>query len=150
MYHSLLDIVEDEDESNRDISGFTYQGSADILSDVLCVDDNYPVNADEGKSEGSDFYLLKCVVPKTQATENMVDAWGNFISTGTYFIEELFYENVGECLFKLLNDKPIAYMYSHLVRCVKIPKRRDSGTNNLYRISVDVYESIYSSMPWDL
>ena len=150
VYHSLLDIVEGEAVSDRDISNFTYQGSADILTDVLCVDDNYAVNAEEGNSEGSDFFFLKCTVPKKQATQNMVDVWGNFISTGTYFVEGLFYENLGDCLFKLLNDKPIAYMYSHLVRCVKIPMTPDCGMNNLYRISANVYELIYNSMPLEL
>ena len=55
------EAVDGETEKNVD---FTYQGRGDTLSDVLNVGDNFVVNAEEGNSEGVDFYILKCTVSK--------------------------------------------------------------------------------------
>ena len=43
---------------------FIYQGPGDTLSAVIHVGDNFAVNAEEGNSEGADFYILKCMLCK--------------------------------------------------------------------------------------
>ena len=60
------------------------------LSDVIHVGDNFDVNAEEENWEGVDFYILKCTLCKQCATHNIVDAWGNFVSVGTFYIEGIF------------------------------------------------------------
>ena len=50
---------------------FIYQGSGDTQSDVIHVLDNFAVNAEEGNSEGDDFYILKCTLCKQCATQNI-------------------------------------------------------------------------------
>ena len=53
--------------------------------------DNFAENAEEGNLEGVDFYILKCTLCKQCASQNIVDAWGNFVSAGTFYIEGIFY-----------------------------------------------------------
>ena len=67
--------------------------------------------------EGVDFYILKCTLCKQCATQNIVDAWGNFVLAGTFYIEGIFYERLDDYdyVYQLLEDKLVAYMYSHLV-----------------------------------
>ena len=64
----------------------------ETLSDVIYVGDNFVVNAEEGNSEGVDFYLLKC----TMCKQNIVDAWGNFVSPRTFYIEGILYAILDE------------------------------------------------------
>ena len=55
-----------------------------------------------------DFYLLKRNGSKHCAPQNNVDAWGNVIAIGTFYIDDIFYERVdeNEYVFKLLEDSP--------------------------------------------
>ena len=150
-YHTLNDkeAVDGETGKNAD---FTYQGRGDTLSDVLNIRDNFVVNTEEGNSEGVDFYLLKCTVSKQCATHNIVDSWGNFVSTETFYIKSIFYARLDDYdyVYRLLEDKPVAYMYSHLVRCINVPMSQYNSYLGLYTIGANVYENIYSSMPWNL
>ena len=150
-YHTLndKDATDREAEKKED---FIYHGPGDTLSDVIHVGDNFAVDAEEGNSEGADFYILKCKLCKQCATQNIVDAWGNFVSVVTFYIEGIFYARLDDYdyVYRLLEDKPVAYMYSHLVRCISIPMSNYNSCSDLYTISVDVYECIYNSMPWNL
>ena len=150
-YHTLIDkeAVDGETGQNAD---FTYEGLGDTLSDVLNVGDNFAVNAEEDNSEGADFYILKCTVSKQCARQNMVDAWGNFVSAGTFYIEGIFYAKLDdyEYVYRLLEDKPAAYMLSHLVRCINVPMSEYNSCSGLYTVGGNVYECIYNSMPWNL
>ena len=143
------EAIDGETKKNVD---FTYQGRGDTLSDVLNVGDNFVVNAEEGNSEGVDFYILKCTVSKQCATQNILDAWGNVVSTGTFYIEGIFYARLDDYdyVYRLLEDKPVAYMYSHLVRCINVPMSQYNSCSGLYTVSANVYECIYNSMPWNL
>ena len=82
----------------------------------------------------------------------MVDAWGNFVSAGTFYIEGIFYAKLDdyEYVYRLLEDKPAAYMYSHLVRCINVPMSEYNSCSGLYTVGGNVYECIYNSMPWNL
>ena len=124
----------------------------ETLSDVIYVGDNFVVNAEEGNSEGVDYYILTCTVSKQCAMQNIVDAWGNFVSVGTFYIEGIFYAQLDayNYVYILFKDKPIAYMYSHLVRCIKVPMSQYKSCTHLYTVSVDVYECIYNTMPLNL
>ena len=68
---------------------FIYQRPGDTLSDVIYVGDNFVVNAEEGNSEGVDFYILKCTLCKQCATQNIVSA-------GTFYIEGIFYARLDD------------------------------------------------------
>ena len=43
-----------------------------------------------------------------------MDAWGNFVSAGTFYIEGIFYERLDDYdyVYRLLEDKLVAYMFS--------------------------------------
>ena len=62
-YHTLNDKEAVDGETKKNVN-FTYQGRGDTLSDVSNVGDNFVVNAEEGNSEGVDFYILSCIVSK--------------------------------------------------------------------------------------
>ena len=108
--------------------------------------DNFIVNAEEENSKGVDFYILKCTLSKQCATQNIVDAWGNFVSVGIFFTRLDDYD----CVCRLLEDKLVAYMYSHLVMRISVPMSNYNSFSDLYTVSAYVYECIYNSMPWNL
>ena len=109
------------------------RGLGDTLSDVLNVGDNFAVNAEADNSEGVDFYILKCTVNKQCAKQNMVDAWGNFVPAGTFYIRGIFYAKLHdyEYVYRLLEDKPPAYMLSQLVRCINVPMSEYNSCSGL-------------------
>ena len=89
--------------------------------------------------KGVDSYLLKCRICKQCATHNIVDAWGNVVSTRTFYIEGIFYARRDEYdyVYKLLEDK-------------QVPMLQYKSCRKLYTISAYVYECIYNTMPWNL
>ena len=94
LFYTLVDKEGIEEDTENIEKEFTYQGFGDNLSDVIYVGDNLSINVEEGNPKGVDFYLLKCTVCKQCATHNIVDAWGNVVSAGTFYIEGIFYARV--------------------------------------------------------
>ncbi|MCO5551972.1 hypothetical protein L7F22_005480 [Adiantum nelumboides] len=123
-----------------------YAGHHDDLSDALRVGDNFVVNAEE---EDSDFYILRCCIEKRLSTANQKDAWHNQNKNNSYYVEGHFYDKVTgrSNRYVLLDDRPPASMYSHLVRCLKFPLYPERNEPNVYSLSDTVYEHIYNSMP---
>ena len=78
-----------------------------------------------------------------------MDAWGNYVSAGTFYIEGFFYAILDDYdfVYRLLEEKLVAYMYPHFVRCMSLLMSNYSSCSDLYTINVDVYECIYNSMP---
>lgn len=64
-------------------------------------------------------------------------------------MEGLFYDKVNarHDTYVLLEDKPPAFIYSHLVRCIRFPMCSKNGEPNLYEMSKEVFEQIFNSMP---
>ena len=77
---------------------------------------------------------------------------GKFVSAGTLYIEGIFYARLDDYdyVYRILQNKPVSYMYSHLVRCINVPMSQYNSCSDLYTVTVDVYECIYNSMPWNL
>ena len=127
---------------------FTYQGCGDTLSDIITIGDNFIVNPEKNNSEVVDFYILKCTVCKKCAMQNIVDAWGNFVYVGIFYIEDIFYARLDyyDYVHKLLEDKPVAYMYTYLVKCINVSMSQYNSYSDLYTISATLYECIYNNM----
>ncbi|MCO5608291.1 hypothetical protein L7F22_062497 [Adiantum nelumboides] len=123
-----------------------YAGHHNDLSDALRVGDNFAVNAEE---KDSDFYILKCCTAKRMSTTNEKDEWHNRIKKKSWFVQGHFYERVKghSDRYVLLNDKPPASLYSHLIRCLRFPLFPKEGEPNVYTMTDYVYEHIYNSMP---
>ena len=153
-YHTMVPLEDMDTGDTRHVDNemFMTEGNGDQLSDALMVGDTFAVNAEEGNPEGADFYLLKCIQTKTLATTAICDGWDNNIGPGTFYVTGVFYERIDDAMFRLLDSAPPAYLYSHLVRSIKIPLTQISNAPNsaLYSISLGAYEAIYNSMPWDL
>ena len=75
----------------------------------------------------------------------MIGEMLNLLEFGTFYIEVIFYARVDEYnyVYKLLEDKPVVYIFSHLVTCIKVLVSQYRSCTDLYTISVDVYEYIY-------
>ena len=80
----------------------------------------------------------------------MQDGWGNTIDRGSYFVTGMFYGVVDGRTYTILKQKSPDLLYSHLARSIKIPIEEEESCNNLYKMSLEVYEAIYNSMPIDL
>lgn len=125
-----------------------YAGHHDDLSDALRIGDNFAVNA---KEEDTDFYILRCCTEKKLSTTNQKDAWHNRIKNNSFYVEGHFYDKVkgSSNQYVLLDDRPPASMYSHLIRCLKFPFYYEKDEPNVYTLSDAVYEQIYNSMSSD-
>ena len=150
QYHTIEPTTDEDSIIDNAIETFTWQGDGDYLSDALLVDDNFAVNAEKDNAEGVDFYLLKCIRGKELARKTHMDGWQNMIASGTYYVEGLYYEKLEDNVYKLLENEPPGYIYSHLVRCIKVPMISVNTTQTLFTLDSDVYDGIYNSMPWEL
>ena len=93
-------------------------------------------------------FLNTNVVSVFGRRKNILDELGNVKSIGTFYIKHIYYERVDNYgnVFKLAKESPRAYMYSHLVKCIKILLSQYKSCPVLYTISVDVYKCIYYAM----
>ena len=124
QYHTLEPLDNDENSSSDDeedytCNGPTYSGHADILSDALSVGDNFAVPPEEGNEEEVDFYLLKCASIKERTTRDQRDGWGNNISKNTFIVKGHWYKYLQNDLYELWDNRPLAFIYSHLIRAIK-------------------------------
>ena len=134
-----------DDESEEPI----YEGHYEALSDAIQVGDNFAVNAEEGNKEGVDFYLIKCTSTLENLKVHKVDNWGSVFEAGSHILKGLYYKQVDNYCYKLLGRNPV-FMYSHLVRCIKIPLIVIQGARGLYTILSEVFDSVYNNMPWEM
>ena len=150
-YRTLIPI--DGDNSNDDQSSDDegsdlpmYGGHHDAISDALCLGDTFATNAYE---EGADFYLLKCSKEKYKTSRTLRDAWGNCIEAHSYLVEGYYYELVeGEKdVYYIDASQPTVLLASHLVRAIKIPMEPVDGEPHKLRLSAEVHENVYNSMP---
>ncbi len=132
---------------NEDAS---YEGHYDTLSQALIVGDNFAVPAPNDNEKKVDFYIVKCTAAIEEFHSDAEDDWGSIIGRGSYAIKGFYYCMINEKTYKLLDKKPEVFIYSHLVRAIKIPMIPHPSNSKLYTISLDVSESIYNSMPFEL
>ena len=121
------------------------------MSDALGVGDNFVVIAPQDNEEVVDFYVLKCTTEKTQTKTLLRDAWGNVCNAGSYVIKGVWYQQArgNPYEFKLLRSKPEVILQSHLVRAIKFPMQK-VGRGRKFLLSLEVYEAIYNSTPFDV
>lgn len=153
-YRQLIpvDVDDDsgEDSSDEELDNIPlYAGHHDALSDALCVGDNFATNPTE---KDADFYILKCSAAKHKTTRARKDQWGNCVSANTYVVEGYYYEKVDghTDLYYIPTNQPLVLLPSHLVRAVKFEMECVLGNPNLFRVSLEVQENIYNSMPLNL
>ena len=74
------------------------------------------------------------------------------MSPVTFYIKGIFCARLDDYdyVYRLLEDKLVAYMYFYLVKWVSVPMSNYNSCSNLYTISGNVYGCIYHSMPWRL
>ena len=150
---------EDDDAEENNSSDFNlpmhsvsnlpmYEGNPDCLCELLSIGDNFAVKAAE---EGQDFYLLKCTKKMYQTVKAQKDAWHNKIVRGGKVVEGLYYGQVEGSFdtYSLLDHTPLVMIYSHLVRAIRFPMEPIPGCQNRFRLSTEIYENIYNSMPYD-
>ena len=154
QYHQLVptDIEEDSDEDaiNQEVEDYPlYAGHYDDLSDALCVGDNFATNPTE---KDVDFYILKCTTAKYKTRRACRDGWGNCASANSYVVEGYYYEKVdGQIdLYCIPTTQPLVILPSHLVRAIKFEMECVEGDSNMFRLSPDIQENIYNSMPLNL
>lgn len=125
-----------------------YEGDPKVLSQLLSIGDNFAVKAAE---ENEDFYLLKCTKTMFQAPRVLKDLWHNKIVKGGNIVEGLYYGLVEGKVdtYTLLNQKPPVMIYSHLVRAIRFPMEAIPSLHNHFKLSSEIYENIYNSMPYE-
>ena len=141
---------EEGDQSSDDESDLpVYGGHHDAISDALRVGDTFATNANE---DGADFYLLRCSKEKYKTTRAVRDAWDNCISANSYLVEGYYYELVEgtEDVYYVPRGSPRVLLASHLVRSIKIPLEPLHGNPHHFKLSPEVYENVYNSMPMEL
>lgn len=138
---------DDDDEINEDAA---YEGHYDTLSQALIVGDNFVVIAPNDNEEKVDFYIVKCTTAIEEFHSDAEDDWGNIIGRGSYVVKGFYYCMINEKTYEILDKKPKVFIYSHLVCAIKIPMIPHPCNSKLYTISLDVSESIYNSMPFEL
>lgn len=153
------DSDEDEDEEEgsnavlampmgQDSNLAIYEGNPELLCEMLSVGDNFAVKAAEANE---DFYLLKCTKAMYQTMRTQTDKWHNRIVRGGIVVEGLYYgQNEGKVdTYTLLDQQAPVMIYSHLVRAIRFPMEPILGFHNQFRLSTEIYENIYNSMPFD-
>ena len=123
-----------------------YGGHHDAISDALCIGDTFATNAHD---DGADFYLLKCEKQKYKTSRALQDAWGSCICAHSYLVEGYYYELVDgeEDVYYIPASQPKVLLQSHLVRAIKIPMEPLDGEPQQFRLSAEVHENVYNSMP---
>lgn len=156
LYHTLEPLANDsqsyEDSDDEEFHGATYAGHYDSLSDALKPGDNFAVTSEENNEEALDFYILKCVVAKDLTTNEQIDAWGNKIEKHTYMVTGHWYKSLQANLYELWDNKPVVFIYSHLIRAKKFPMEPVvlDGIGEVFELSNENHEAIYNSMPFEL
>ena len=119
-----------------------------MLCGMLSIGDNFAVKAAEAKE---DFYLLKCTKELYQTVRSQKDKWHNKIVRGGKLVEGFYYGQVEGKVdtYRLLDQTPVVMIYSHLVRAICFPVELIAGFPNQFKLSTEVYENIYISMPYD-
>jgi hypothetical protein len=84
----------------------------------LEVGDNFVINEEEGNSEGQDFWLVCCSKP----LHTLMCKWGIKYYEGDEVVVGKYYQNWGnsDSSYVLLKDSSVVYLYSHLVKVVKL------------------------------
>lgn len=156
LYHTLEPLANDSqsygDSDDEEFHGATYAGHYDSLSDALTPGDNFAVTSEENNEEAVDFYILKCVVAKDLTTNEQIDAWGNKIEKHTYMVTGHWYKSLQANLYELWDNKPVVFIYSHLIRAIKFPMEPVvlDGIGEVFELSNENHEAIYNSMPFEL
>ena len=112
--------------------------------------DNFAVPPEEGNEEEVDFYLLKCASIKERTMRDQRDGWGNNISKNTFIVKGHWYKYLQNDLYELWDNRPLAFIYSHLIREIKFDMEPIEGTPRLYRLCNEAHEAIYNNMPYEL
>ena len=107
---------------------------------------NFATNTNE---DGADFYLLRCLKEKYKTTRPLRDSWDNWIFPNSYLVEGYYYELVDgtEDVYYITLDQPKVFLALHLVWSIKIPLERLHGESHKFKLSPEVYENVYNSMP---
>ena len=128
-----------------------FEGSLEILSDLLIPGDNYAVNAEANNKEGVEFYLLRCIRPKWKTLKEVKDAWKNICLVGTTVITGHYYQQHQDNMhhYTLLDQLEPTNLYSHLVRAIKFDMPLVDPSSKTYYLSPENHEQIYNAMPYE-
>jgi hypothetical protein len=105
-------------EAEPSIGGFDRQA----LATTLEVGDHFAVVAEEGNSEGVDFYILLCQKSLHEVREDSIeDSWGQKVYCGKYILVGTYYQRRGRSnnSYVLCDTNRPAFIYSHLVIIAK-------------------------------
>ena len=85
-------------------------------------------------------------------TNEKIDAWGNKIEKHTYMVIGHWYKSLQANLYELWDNKPVVFIYSHLIRAIKFPLEPVvlDGIGEVFEISNENHKVIYNSMPFEL
>jgi hypothetical protein len=63
------------------------------LASCLALGDNFVVNAEEGNSEGVDFYILMCIKPMYTLSFSYKCPWGQQFNAGDIVVARKYYQS---------------------------------------------------------
>ncbi len=116
------------------------------------IGDNFVVNAEEGNSEGQDFWLIYCTKYLHIIKKELKCKWGIEFEDKDEVVVGKYYQkwkdsNSSYILFK---DSHVEYMYVHLVKAIKFfmpPKNhRVFGNDAIFELPPNVVTSIHSAI----
>ncbi|MCO5588746.1 hypothetical protein L7F22_042705 [Adiantum nelumboides] len=89
-----------------------YEGSPEMLCEMMSIGDNFAVKATETKE---DFYLIKCTKELYQMVRSQKDMWHNKIARGRKVVEGFYVGQVKGKVdtYSLLDQTPVVMIYSH-------------------------------------
>lgn len=73
-----------------------FEGSLDMLGELLCEGDNFVVNVEATNEEGVEFYILKCLKTRWMTKKAIKYQWNNICLRGTYIITRYYYKQQAE------------------------------------------------------
>jgi hypothetical protein len=135
-----------------DDEDWAFGGDGEEQSDVLNIGDNFVVPAEEGNSEGVDFYILQCQQPKFRVPEPFDCVWGCHFDAGDYVVGATYYQKWGTSnrSYVFLSESRLAYVDAHLIRMCKFPmppaSHRVKGDDIVYKLSEETLGLIQSSL----
>lgn len=124
---NLRNLAQDKERSNLELGNFNTDEEEDAESETLKVEvgDNFAVISDELK-KGDPSYMILCDKALHQCQETFEDEWRNQWYEGDMILCGFSYHQVlGQrglnTSYRLLNDSPLAYAYSHLALKANFP-----------------------------
>jgi hypothetical protein len=147
-----MQYVRDQMVEHRDEEDWEFGRHGEEMSDLLNIEDNFVVQAEEGNAEGVQFYILQCQQPKFKVTAPFKCIWGCEFQAGDYVVAAIYYQKWGTSnrSYVFLSESRTAYVDAHLIRMYKFfmppASHRVKGDDAIYQISEDTLALIQSSL----